>query len=149
MTINQSGFGLSAFITASNTFPDGIVLTAFPDDTDPMENPPLQVTETGMGLNGNMVAWSRPAVIEVALSVITTTQDDLNLEALEDANRVSLGKVGAQDNIHLVINYPNGRKRTLQNGVIAAGPILPVVVNSGRYQTRTYRFRFENIAAAN
>lgn len=146
MPVNQTGYGLAAHVVASNTFPNGFTVTAFPDDRDPLEAPPLQVNDTGVGLNGHLVYWGRASAVEVALSVLTNSDDDLNLEALEDANRVALNKPGAQDIICIVIDYPNGQKRTLRDGVMVTGPVLPGIQQSGRYETRTYRFRFENLA---
>lgn len=143
--INVSGFGLEAQITASSTFPNGFPLTEFADDADPLDSPDLEAADTSMGLNGDMIVWSRPTGIEVVFNVIPTTEGDTNLDALLFANRVGKGKQSARDQVGIVIVYPNGTKATLSEGVILSGSMVPQVSSAGRIKTRSYRFRFGRI----
>jgi len=146
---NISGFGLVAQVTASNTFPNGFSVTEFADDADPLDTPDLEVAESAMGLNGDMVVWSRPQGIEISMNVIATSPSDDNLDVLLSANRVAKGKVGARDEIGIVLSYPDGRKAVLSKGIMISGPIVNQVASAGRYKTRMYRFRFEQITKSN
>lgn len=143
--INISGFGLVAQITASNTFPNGFTFTEFADDADPLDSPDLIAADTAMGLNGDMIIWSRPVGIEIAINCIPTTPGDVNMETLLAANRVGKNKRGARDLIGIVLQYPSSAVATLISGAIISGAIIPQVAAAGRIKTRQYRFRFENI----
>lgn len=143
--INISGFGLSAVVTASNTFPSGYVMADFADDADPLDSPDFVTAETGFGLNGDMVVWSRANGIEIATNLIPTSESDVNCEVLLDANRVGKNKTSARDKVTIVWTYPNGDRVTATEGVIVSGTILPPVAGSGRLKSRHYVWRFERV----
>lgn len=142
---NISGFGLKVRVTASVTFPLGFTVTAFADDADPFDFPDLTVADSGRGLNGDLLIWSRPSGIEPTLNIIPTSGDDANLGTLLEANRVGKGKTSAKDIITMVATYPNGQVLTLNKGAIIVGSAMPSVANSGRIKTRKYSFTFENL----
>lgn len=142
---NISGFGLTVVLTASTTFPAGIPITQFADDVDPFDIPQLTIAETAMGLNGDMAAWSRATPVDVTLGILPNTPDDTNLALLLEANRVAKGKRGARDVITMTAMYPDGRTKVLQQGVVVTGMPANSVSTSGRYKSRPYGFRFENI----
>lgn len=141
-----SGFGLRIRLTASVTFPAGITLTQFADDADPFDLPSVQVADKAMGLNGDMVVWSRANPIVTTLNVIPNTEDDRNLAILLNANRVSRGKNSARDVITMVGVYPDGRTVTLSNGKITDGVPGNGVASSGRLKTKPYAFAFEGLS---
>lgn len=143
--INISGFGLSINLNASLTFPNGFVITEFADDADPLDSPDVDVADTAMGLNGDFLLWARAQSIEASISVIAGTPSDVNLGILFEANRVAKGKTVARDIVGLQVNYPNGLIASLSRGVMVAGQAMPQIASAGRFKTRTYRFRFENI----
>lgn len=143
--INISGFGLLAKLVASATFPNGVDIVDFADDSDPLDSPDFTAADTGFGLNGDMVVWSRANGIEIAMNVIPTSDSDDNLDALLDANRVGKGKTSSRDKVDIVFVYPNGQKVSCSSGTIISGAILPQVAGSGRLKSRQYRFRFEKI----
>lgn len=147
--LNISGFALSALVSASATFPNGVVVKAFGDDADPLDSPDFAAADTAMGLNGDLIVWTRPSGIELALAVIPTSEDDINLETLLNANRVGKNKSGARDTVNIVITYPNGTRVTASQGVIVLGPVMMSVASAGRFKTRVYRFRFESVSKAN
>ena len=147
--LNISGFGLEARLVASSTFPTGITLTAFSDDGDALDTPDFQVADTGFGLNGDMVVWAKPGGIEAGFSIIPTSQDDVNLDVLMEANRVGKGKRGARDIVDIVVSYPNGTIVTFSSGIMVLGALTPGVQQQGRFKTRVYRFRFEKITKVN
>lgn len=143
---NISGFGLKIVVTANTTFPAGIPLSQFADDADPLDFPMLTIGESGMGLNGDLVVWSRATPLDVTLNVVPNGDDDRNLALLFEANRVAKGKRGSRDVITLTVAYPDGRVKVLQQGFCVAGMPANSVSSAGRYKSRSYSFRFENIA---
>lgn len=146
---NISGFGLGAQLTASKTFPNGFAISAFADDADPLDSPDLELADTGMGLNGDMVVWSRPTGIEITLNIIPSTEEDINLDVLAQANRVAKGKRGARDLINIVVTYPDGKIATMSSGVMISAPTVAPVASAGRLKTHMYKFRFEQISKSN
>ena len=143
---NISGFGLSINILASNTFPVGLLINEFADDTDPFDLPPLQIADSAMGLNGDLITWAKPNPIKISVSVIPGSFSDINLAILLEANRVGKGKIGARDVITMVGIYPNNTPITLTNGVITDGMPGNAVASTGRQKSKTYNFSFENKA---
>jgi hypothetical protein len=141
---NISGFGLSVSIIASKTFPIGLYLTEFADDADPFDIPSLQIADKAMGLNGDLIIWSKPNPINIVLSVIPNSFTDINLAILLEANRVGRGKIGARDIITMTTSYPAGNFIILQNGAITDGMPASSVASSARLKTKTYGFTFEN-----
>lgn len=143
--INISGYGSSVRLVASRTFPQGVTLADFADDADAIDAPDLQISEAQMGLNGDLVVWNRANPLEVALNVIPTSQSDVNLDVLAQANRVGKNKTSAQDVITLVISYASGMRITMNKGTLVVGSVVPGIQSQGRIKTRQYRFRFENV----
>lgn len=141
-----SVFGLTANIVASKTFPQGFVVSAFADDGDPLDSADLEVADTGMGPNGDGLTWSRPMMVDCSINVIPQSPDDMNLQALLDANRVAKGKTSARDIIGIVWKYPNGMTVTLSSGKLISGPVVPSGTSAGRMKSKRYNFRFEQVS---
>jgi hypothetical protein len=141
---NISGFGLIVNILASNTFPVGLLLTEFADDADPMDISSLQIADKAMGLNGDLIIWSKANPVIVTLNVIPQSFADLNLAVLLEANRVGKGKTGARDIITMTAIYPNGTPILLTNGAITDGIPGSAVSSAGRLKSKNYAFAFEN-----
>jgi hypothetical protein len=141
---NISGFGLSINIIASKTFPVGLYIDQFADDTDPTDLTNLQIADKAMGLNGDLIIWSKPTPIIINVSVIPGSFADINLAILLEANRVGRGKIGARDVLIMNVNYPAGNFIILQNGAITDGPVASSVASSARLKSKTYSFAFEN-----
>lgn len=141
---NISGFGLADTIVASKTFPVGLYLTEYADDTDPLDIPSIQIADKAMGLNGDLVIWSKPQPINLVLSVVPGSFTDINLAILLEANRVGRGKIGARDVIQMTVSYPAGNFITLTNGAITDGPPASSVSSAGRLKSKSYSFTFEN-----
>ncbi len=139
-----SATGLSILVRASKTFPQGILCTNFPDDTDPLDYPEITITEYGMGLNGDLITWTSPQALQFSLSLTPGTEEQLAMDFLFEANRAAKGKKSAKDEITIVINYPDGHKRVLKNGRITSGVPGEGVASGGRIKTPTYGFVFEN-----
>lgn len=142
-----SGFGARVTVTASKTFPSGFALSQFADDTDPFDTPSIQIRDKAMGLNGDLITWSKAQPLPVTLAVVPGSDDDRNLAALYDANRVGRGKLSAADVITVTVAYPDGRTKTYQQGVITDGPSGMGIASAGRLKTSSYQFAFENVAS--
>lgn len=145
MSLNISIFGLSIAIQASNTFPQGFVVTEFADDADPLESPDMAIADKGMGINGDLMVWQKPAVIEVTIAVIPNSQADKNLSILAEANRMSKTKGRVPlDKVTMTAIYQDGRTITLSQGMILSAMFVNGGQSSGRLTTRKYHFCFED-----
>jgi len=143
---NISGFGLSVNILASVTYPIGVQITEFADDSDPIDVPSLQIADTAMGLNGDLITWSKANPITVTVSVIAESEDDNTLSILLSANRVGRGRISSRDVITMTVVYPNGSFVTLVGGVITDGVPFSAAESSGRLKSKIYNFSFESFA---
>lgn len=143
-----SGFGLRLVLRASVTFPAGITLTQFADDADPFDAPSIQIKDKAMGLNGDMVVWSKANPLLATINVIPGTDDDRNLSVLFEANRVGRGKTGARDVITLTAINPDGSQATYNSGVVTDGIPGRPVASAGRMKTKPYAFAFEGMTTS-
>ena len=141
---NIGGFGLVVTLVANPTFPAGITLTQFADDADPFDNPAIPIADAAMGLNGDLVTWSKATPVPIVLNVIPGSDDDKNLSTLANLNRVGKGKVSSKDVISMVAIYPDGTKKNLINGTMTDAPLSSSVSSAGRMKTKQYSFKFEN-----
>lgn len=142
---NVSATGLKARIVSLPTFPSGFDITQFADDTDPFSSENVDVADTGVALNGDLVPWSKPSKITATIGVLPGTQEAKNLDTLLIVNRATKGKLSAQDVVTLVVTYPNGSTKVGMNGVIVSGPPVDSGSSEGRLKTREYTFHFENV----
>jgi hypothetical protein len=140
-----SVFGLRVQLTASETFPAGVSFTQFADDADPFDAPSMQIRDKAMGVNGDLVSWSKATPIAVTLNVVANGDDDRNLAVLFEANRVGKGKQGARDVIGITAVYPDGRTASFTQGVITDGMPANSAASSGRLKSKAYVFAFENV----
>lgn len=143
---NIAGFGLSIVLIADKTFPVGLPITQLADDADPLDIQSVEIADTGMGLNGDLVVWYKAQKLPMVISVIADSADDKNLQLLADANRAAQGKNIANDVISATILYPNGSKVILSQGVITTAPFGIGISSNGRFKTKTYGFIFQNKA---
>ncbi len=144
MANDISGFGLQATVVASNTFPAGFPVTQFADDTDPLDFAAIQIADKAMGLNGDLITWSRAIPLPAVISVIPGSDDDVNLAILAEANRVGQGKQSAYDEITMTLVYPDGRTIILSGGKMTDAMFGNSVSSSGRQKSKTYTFTFQN-----
>lgn len=142
-----SGFGSSLRIVASNTFPIGVLVTQFADDSDPLDVPLLQIADNAMGLNGDLVVWTTAAPIVVTTNIIAGTDDDRNMSILFEANRAGRNKASAKDVILLIATFPDGQFVSLTGGVCREFMPLRSIASEGRLKSKPYSFAFENRVA--
>lgn len=145
MANDISGFGLKLWVVASETFPAGFPVSQFADDSDPFDIPTIQIADKAMGLNGDLVTWSKANPLVVNVSVIPGSQDDINLGILYDANRVARGKRGARDRITMTGIYGDNSTVILKEGKITDGMPADSVASAGRLKSKTYSFAFEDV----
>ena len=140
-----SVFGIRVQVVASQTFPSGINITQFADDADPFDAPSMQIRDKAMGVNGDLISWSKANPIGVTLNVVPNSEDDKNLGVLFEANRVGKGKQGARDVISITAVYPDGKTASFSQGVITDGQPANSAQSSGRMKSKAYAFAFENV----
>lgn len=139
-----SATGLSLIIQASNTFPAGIPITTFSDDGDPLDLPAVDITQTAVDINGNLVSWSAPTPQTVTVNVLTGSEEDENLAILLDANTARRGRRHASDIITLVASYGDGSITTARNGRITNGSRGNSIASAGRLKSKQYTFIFQD-----
>lgn len=137
-----TGFGIVVTLIASNTFPTGLPVTQFSDDTDPILINDVKIADTAMGLNGDLLAWAKATALPMTLNVIPGSADDVNLQILANANRVGQGKNSANDVLSATIVYPDGSVVVLTGGIITDASFGRGVQSSGRQRTKSYSFLF-------
>lgn len=144
MAYDIGAFGLSITLFASVTFPNGITITEFADDADPMDVPSIQIVDKAMTLNGRMVRWGKPVAVEMTINVIPGSDDDINLGILFDNNRTVAGSLPIADEITAVSALPDGSTRNYSGGTVTDYMAGPSVASSARRKTRSYKFAFES-----
>lgn len=144
MANNISGVGLRVSLIASVTFPLGITITQFADDTDPFDSASVSIGDATTGLNGDLIKYGKATPIPAVLAVIPRSDDDINLGILLEANRVGKNKISAQDDITMIVSYPDGGTVTATGGGITDGVLMTSVASAGRFKSKTYGFKFEN-----
>ena len=144
MSNDVSGFGIRVQLVASVTFPSGINITQFADDADPVDMPSVQQMDKAMGLNGDLITWSKANPLIATLNVVPYSDDDRNLAVLAEANRVGKGKNSARDEITMTIIYPSGRVLTMTAGSLTDAMPGNSVASAGRLKSKPYAFAFEN-----
>ena len=139
------GFGLSVLLRASATFPVGLAIEAFADDADPFDFPDIKIADIAMGLNGDMVSWSKATPLLTNIALIAESDDDNNMAVLLAANRVGKSKQSARDVLTLIGQYPSGAIVTLSNGKLTDGAISNSISSAGRMKSKVYKMAFQNI----
>ena len=130
-------------LTSTVTFPNGIVLSALADDQDPLDFDELTISQTGMGLNGDLVVWSKPVPVPVKIAVIATSEDDINLNTLFKAVKPAKGRRGSREKIDIEVNYADGTTKKMVGGIITSGIDGNALSSEGRFKTKVYGFTFE------
>nr|DAJ72167.1 MAG TPA: hypothetical protein [Caudoviricetes sp.] len=139
-----SATGVKITVITVPTYPQGFEVSEFADNADPLDFPPTQIADYGMGVNGDLVTWTKPVPLEITLNVIPNTDADKNLGILYDMNRAAKGKISAQDLVTLVASYPDGTRKIFSNGKLISGVPANGVSSDGRIKTKEYKFVFEN-----
>ncbi|CAM7999347.1 Phage tail protein [Morganella morganii] len=139
-----SATGLALVVQASKTFPSGIFITQFADDADPLDLPAVDIAQTGMDINGNLVSWSTPTPQTVTINVLAGSEEDQNLAILLEANTAKKGRRHAGDIITMVASYGDGSTTTARNGKITNGSRGNSAASAGRLKSKQYIFVFQD-----
>ena len=146
---NISANGLTVIVSALPSFPY-LILTQFSDDVDPLDIPEIEINDSAMGVNGDLVTWNTPKPIEVSLAVIPGSTDDKNLNILFGLNRAGKLKPSTNDIVNLTFIYINtgsilgGTKRVMISGRCKSYMPATGAAASGRKKSKVYTFVFEN-----
>ena len=135
--------GLSVFLVAVPTYPAGVTLTQFADDSDPLDSDNVEIAGSGVGLNGDLVVWDKPNAVSMRLSVIPGSEDHAKLNRIWEVNRTAKNKLSVQDKVQAVVRYPDGTSVSLTNGAMVSGPALTGGSAEGKLKTPSYGFIFE------
>lgn len=141
---NIAGFGTRVTLAASQSFPLGFGITKASDDADFIDIPVIQIADATMGLNGDLIIFSKANPIDITLNVIPNSPEDINLKIIFQANRPNLGIALVNDIITITVNYPDGNYLSLINGVLTSGMPGNSVASAGRLKTKPYAFKFES-----
>ncbi|HBN5911612.1 hypothetical protein OA40_16525 [Morganella morganii] len=139
-----SATGLALVVQASKTFPTGIFITQFADDADPLDLPAVDIAQTGMDINGNLVSWSTPTPQTVTINVLPGSEEDKNLAILFEANIAKKGRRHAGDIITIVASYGDGSTTIARNGKMTNGSRGNSAASAGRLKTKAYTFVFQD-----
>lgn len=142
-----SAFGIRVRLVASETFPAGIDLTQFADDADSLDVPSQQIADKAMGVNGDLIVWSKANPLNITLNIIPNSDDDRNMQVLLEANRVARGKRSVRDTITLTAVYPDNKIVTWSSGKLTDGIPGNALASSGRMKSKPYAFSFEQRAS--
>ncbi len=141
-----SSVGIALRLTASVTFPNGIDLTAFPEDGDIGATGNIDIAGNASGVNGELITWKTVNGIEVNVPVIPHSEDEVNLDMLFEANRAAKNRQAKHDIIQIVATNPvTGATKTYKNGVIKNGLAGYQYGGDGRIKNKTYGFVFEDV----
>ena len=140
-----SAVGLSIRLIASQTYPAGIQLTAFPEDGEngPADN--QNIADNASGVNGDLITWKTVSGIEYTLNLIPNTEQESLVDVLFQGNRAAKNRFPKKDIITIVETNPvTGVSKTYKNGVIKSGAVGYRYGNDGRIRNKTYGFVFED-----
>ena len=141
---NLTATGTRMTLYAIPTLPYGVPLNVYAPDGDPLDSPAMQMADTKVGANGDLIVYKTPVPIEINITTVPGSEEDKALEILFDANRVAKNKVSYNDVISLVVQYPNGKTVVLTNGVITRGTPIMGITGDGRLKTRQWTLVFES-----
>lgn len=132
-----SATGVSVFIKASVSFPNGFVAEGLADDTDPLAFAELTVAEADTNINGDLVVWGKPQAMTPTVAAVSGSPLDENLQVMLAAR-----ENGVRETVELTVTYPDGSSVTAGDGVITTGTKGKSVTSAGRTATRAYGFAF-------
>lgn len=135
--------GASVTIKSTVTLPVPVPITHFADDKEPFQIDDQEITGHGMGINGDLVVYTKPVPVTCSVSVVANSPDDIALYTLFRMNKCT-SATHAFDIVDMSIVIPNIAKPfRYVNGKILAGPPGPTSSNDGKNQSHTYKFVFE------
>lgn len=142
---DTSSIGVRVFLKASQTFPNGITFSAFPEDGDVGTTGETEIASNASGVNGDLIWWKTVNGIETSVPLIPNTPEEALMDTLYHANRASKNRFPKKDVITMVVTNPvTGISKTYKNGVIKNGAVGYQYGGDGRIKTKAYGFVFED-----
>jgi len=146
--IDISGFGTGIVIVALQSFPTGFSLSKFADDVDPLTSREIEPIGFDMLFDGDIVTYDKAAPVEVTVSVIPGSDDDINLKILLQNKKSAFSILPLPDITTMVVTYPDGGRVILTKGNITKGPVVDSISANGRRNSNTFTFMFGAFAGA-
>ena len=143
MSNDVSGLGTSVTFLASKTFPTGFNITNYMDDSDPFGFDAVDTAGFAMGMNGNLITWSKATPTTVTLNVIPGSDDDLNLDLVAEMNRAQKGRRPIRDVITITVSYGDGSTYTLSGGKLVNYMPGKSYSSEGKGKSKPYKLVFE------
>lgn len=143
--INIGGAGSKVTIISVPTFPQGFTVTELATDTDPLVVDDIEINNTEVGVNGDVVSWKKAGLLNLELSVIPNSESDKNLKILLNSNRLAKNKVALDDDITMIIVEADGTTTTYTGGKMLSGTPSNSISSDAKLRTKTYRFTFSNV----
>lgn len=143
--INIGGAGSKVTIISVPTFPQGFTVTEFATDTDPLVVDDVEINNTEVGVNGDVVNWKKAGLINIELSIIPNCESDKNLRIILNSNRLAKNKVAIDDDITMIVSEADGTIITYSGGKLISGPSSNSISSDAKLRTKTYRFTFSNV----
>lgn len=137
MLYDIAATGLSILIRSETSFPQGFYVEGMADDADPLAFAELTVSEGDTNINGAVVVWGKPQMLNPTLNVVAGSPADDNLQVLLNAR-----KNGIKEQCEMTVTYPDGSSVTASQGVITTGTTGKGATAAGRMTTRAYSFMF-------
>lgn len=146
--IDISGFGTGIVIVAVQSFPTGFSLSQFADDVDPISSREIEPIGYEMLFDGDIATFDKAAPVEVTVSVIPGSEDDINLKILLQNKKSARAIFPIPDITTMIITYPDGGRVILSKGSIIKGPVVDSVLSTGRRKSNSFTFVFGSFAGA-
>lgn len=137
--------GSKVTIIAVPTFPQGFTIEEWATDADPLTIEDVQIAQSEVGVNGDVVSWHRAVMVNIDINVIPNSEADKNLMILTATNKIEKNKVSLHDNITMVIAYPDGTIKTFSEGTIVSGSVANSMTNDGKIRSKNYKFTFGKV----
>jgi hypothetical protein len=146
--IDVSTFGSGITILSTNSFPNGFMVSTFADDSDPLSIKETETSGYEPLYDGSIFVFDKTAPVELSLSVISGSDDDINLKILLQARKGGIRLLPLKEFTTMVINYPGNGRVILSAGSIVKGPMADSMLTNGRRKGNTYSFVFGTFAGA-
>ena len=146
MTIDVSSIGVSVRLIASQTYPQGVTFTVFPEDGDVGITGATTIGSHASGVNGHLIVWKTANGIEVNLPLVPNTPDCAKMERLYAANQPAPNKKVAKDILTMVVTNPvTGIPKTYKGGWLEDGPAADQIGLDGRIKNKVFKMTFESV----
>lgn len=129
---------------------DGIVISDFIDDKNPIEISDAEVANIEWSCNGRMIRTIKPSAVIISITVIPGSTSDLNLRRIWskkfcDGGAVSTGYADITHSCCISVKNPNVGSYIYKNGTCISGAPGIGVNSTGKMGGNTYTFAFEKI----